>query len=186
MKLQVLNGSFGKALAVATIAFMISSAASAQGQQGRDRCFHSMRVRPAVRVPKVPPVYMYPVPNGGRPYHDYRRSERPSLTRQRSAGMAADQEATRAGLLQIRDSLANLLRATKAHVAAQQQSAPRAYQGAPPTSQEAKANQDQAGLLMGGQLFKNFLKTASPNDTSATPKPNCSLLSASDCYSRLP
>src|ERR1700747_547889 len=112
MKLQVLNRSFGKALAVATIALMISSAASAQaqqGRQGRDRCFHSMRVRPAVRVPMVPPVYMYPVPNGGRPYRDYRRNERLLLPRQRSAGMAADQEVTRADLLQIRDSLANLL-----------------------------------------------------------------------------
>jgi hypothetical protein len=118
---QVMNRSFGKALAVATIAFMISSAASAQAQQdrsGRDRCFHSMRVRPAVRVPMVPPVYMDPVPNGGRPYPDYRMSERLSLTRQRSAGMAAEQEATRARLLQIRDSLANLLRKTKEQVAA--------------------------------------------------------------------
>jgi hypothetical protein len=181
MKLQVLNGSFGKALAVATIAFMISSAASAQGQQGRDRCFHSMRVRPPVRVPRVPPVYMYSVPNGGRPYHDYRRSERPSLTRQRSAGMAADQEVTRAGLLQIRDSLANLLRATKAHVAAQQQSAPRAYQGPPPMSQEAKANQEQAGQLLQPQLTKALEKATLPNDTSATPKPNCSLLSGNIC-----
>jgi hypothetical protein len=101
---QVMNRSFGKALAVATIAVMISSAASAQaqqGRQGRDRCFHSMRVRPAVRVPMVPPVHMHPVPNGGRPYPDYRRDERLWLTRQHSAGMAAEQEATRARLLQI-------------------------------------------------------------------------------------
>jgi hypothetical protein len=182
MKLQVLNGSFGKALAVATIAFMISSAASAQAQQGRDRCFHSMRVRPAVRVPRVPPVYMYTVPNGGRPYPDYRRSERPSLTRQRSAGMAADQEATRAGLLQIRNYLGIVLRERQKQVAAQPQSAPRAYQGAPPMSQETKANQEQAGQLLQPQLTKALEKATLPNDTSATPKPNCSLLSGNYCH----
>jgi hypothetical protein len=162
MKLQVLNGSFGKALAVATIAFMISSAASAQAQQGRDGCFHSMRVRPAVRVPRVPPVYMYPVPNGGRPYPDYRRSERLSLTRQGSAGMAADQEVTRAGLLQIRDSLANLLRARQRQLAAQPQLVPPTYhgaiQGAPTMSPKAKASQEQAGIQNTGHLMANLIK----------------------------
>jgi hypothetical protein len=146
MKLQVLNGSFGKALAVATIAFMISSAASAQaqqGRQGRDRCFHSMRVRPAVRVPRVPPVYMYHVPNGGRPYRDYRRGERLLLPRQRSAGMAAEHEATRARLLQIRDSLANLLSERKAQLASRPYQG--AIQGAPTMSPDAKASQDLAG-----------------------------------------
>jgi hypothetical protein len=169
---------------------MISSAASTQAQQGRDRCFHSMRVRPAVRVPTVPPVYMYPVPNGGRPYPDYRRSERLSLTRQRSAGMAAEQEATRARLLQIRDSLANLLRARKEQVAAQPPLAPRPYQGAiqgaPTMSPEAKASQDLASKQNQGQLMKNLDHAANPNGSSATPKPNCGLISGSGCYSRLP
>jgi hypothetical protein len=190
---QVMNRSFGKALAAATIAFMISSAASAQTQQdraGRDRCFHSMRVRPAVRVPMVPPVYMYPVPNGGRPYPDYRRSERLSLTRQRSAGMAAEQEATRARLLQIRNSLANLLQRRRAQIAAQPPLAPPTYhgaiQGAPTMSPDAKASQEQASQLMGVGLFQKLLKAASPNDNSPRPKPICSPTSGSDCYSRLP
>jgi hypothetical protein len=44
MKLQVLNGSFGKVLAAATIAFMISLASPAQAQQGQwysDGCFYA-------------------------------------------------------------------------------------------------------------------------------------------------
>jgi hypothetical protein len=186
---QVMNRSFGKALAVATIAFMISSAASTQAQQGqwgRDRCFHSERVRPAVRVPMVPPVYMHPVPNGGRPYHDYRRDERLSLTRQRSAGMAAEQEATRARLLQIRDSLANLLQKRRTQVAAQPPLAPRAYQGAPTMSPYAKASQDLASKQNTGPLMKGLINSMDPNGSSATPKPICSPTSGSDCYSRLP
>lgn len=46
MKLQVLNGSFGKVLAAIAIAFMISSAAPVQAQQGQwysDGCFYAVQ-----------------------------------------------------------------------------------------------------------------------------------------------
>jgi hypothetical protein len=185
---QVMNRSFGKALAVATIAFMISSAASTQAQQDQYRCFHPERVRPAVRVPMVPPVYMHPVPNGGRPYPDYRRDERLSLTRQRPAGMAAQQEATNAGLLQIRDALANLVKKVqnqRAQVAAQPPLPPRAIQGAPTImGPDAKASQDLAGKLLHGGVIRNLDHARDPNGTSATPKQNCSLTSSGPCNSQ--
>jgi hypothetical protein len=44
MKYQVLNGLFGKGLAAVAIAFMLSSAAPAQAQQGQwgsDNCFYA-------------------------------------------------------------------------------------------------------------------------------------------------
>ncbi|HTF71411.1 MAG TPA: hypothetical protein VK638_52960 [Edaphobacter sp.] len=176
MKLPASNRSFGKTLAVATIALMISSAASAQAQQdrrGRDRCVHSVRVRPAVRVRMVPPVY--PVPNGGRPYRDNRM----------------EREATRARRLQtigaLNSQLAILVRARQAQVAAQKQLAPRTYQGAlqgaPTMSQAARASQERAGQQMQGTLMRDLKTVTRPNDSSATPKPTCTLLiSGSYCY----
>jgi hypothetical protein len=147
-----LHRSFGKAFAVATIAFMISSAASVQAQQGRpgpDRCFHSERVRPAVRGRMVPPVYMYPVPNGGRPYRDYRRGERPLLTRQRWADMAAEQEALRARRLQLLGALKSQLEIV---VRARPHPAPRPLQGAP----TMLASQDPAAPLVEVQQFNHL------------------------------
>jgi hypothetical protein len=180
-----LHRSFGKTLAVATIAFMISSAASAQAQQGRsgrDRCFHSERVRPAVRGPMVPPVYMYPVPNAGRSYRDYRRGERPLLTGQRWADMAAEQEALRARRLQtlgaLKSQLEILVQARQAQLAAQR----RTLQDAPTMSPKARASQELAGQQMVGPQMQGLIRSILPNDTSATPKPNCTIISSSDCY----
>jgi hypothetical protein len=146
-----LHRSFGNALAVATITFMISSAASAHAQQGRwgrDRCIHSERVHPAVRGRMAPPVYMYSVPNGGRPYRDYRRGERPLLTRQPWADMAAEQEALRARRLQLLGALKSQL---KILVRARQAMplAPRPLQSAPTT----QASQEAVAPLVEGQQF---------------------------------
>jgi hypothetical protein len=177
-----LHRSFGNALAVATIAFMISSAASAQAQQGRYRCFHSERVRPAVRGRMAPPVYMYPVPNAGRPYRDYRRGELPLMTRQPWADMAAEQQALRASRLQslgaLKSQLEILVQTRQAQLAAQRQLAPRSLQGA----RTMQATQEQAAPLVEQQQFNKLIQTMTPNDSSPTPKPHCSLISSSDCY----
>jgi hypothetical protein len=70
--------------------------------------------------------------------------------------MAAEQEATRARLLQIRDSLANLLSARKAQLASRPYQG--AIQGATTMNPDAKASQDLAGKQLIPQQMTGLLQ----------------------------
>ena len=96
---QVMNRSFAKALAVATIAFMISSAASTQAQQvlqGADGCFYTTRANPL--IPAGQPGYLQQYRLGcnvrnaaGQPfYHDEINQTWTDLSTGRIYQIAAD------------------------------------------------------------------------------------------------
>lgn len=197
MKLQVPNGSLDKVLAAVALAFMISSAAPAHAQQqqwGRDNCLYTA-VGNAWQPTRTCRSLERGNPNAFVIYDSADRARRPilrvDLSKAASTGwIYAYNFATRQNFRYINRGVwqpsaiasdYNFYTNGAWRVVAQP-AAPIPQPITPTMSAEPQKSNEQG--LMTGLLMHGLIQAMTPNASSPTPKPNCSLISGSYCSER--